>query len=253
MSVYYLADGLGSTMATTDASGNIVNTYTYDPYGATTSSTGSQPNAFQFAGQATDPTGLQYLRARYYDPATGAFLSSDPMGVSPSWPGKPYAYADANPVLNTDPYGLWGIPSIVKKAAGAVADAVVTATEAAAPVVEGCAIWGAEGALVGSVTGGGALAGLLRSGLDCGIWSAAAGIGEINVWNIAAACGSGIASSVLPDSQGWQCAAGAILGLSSNAVQAFSNLSAGCAAGATEAALDASFKGHSRFVGEKTP
>jgi RHS repeat-associated protein len=235
---------------------------------------GSEPNPYQFAEQATDSTGLQYLRARYYDPATGAFLSSDPMGVSPTWPGNPYAYADANPVLNTDPYGLWGIPSIVKKAAGAVADAVVTATEAAAPVVEGCAIGGAEGALVGSVTGGGALpgavagcaagavasvintyapAGLLRSGLDCGIWSAAAGIGEINVWNIAAACGSGIASSGLPDSQGWQCAAGAILGLSSNAVQAFSNLSAGCAAGATEAALDASFKGHSRFVGEKTP
>jgi RHS repeat-associated protein len=85
MSVYYLADGLGSTMATTDASGNIVNTFTYDPYGATTSSTGSQPNAFQFTGQATDATGLQYLRARYYDPSTGTFISSDPMGVSPAW------------------------------------------------------------------------------------------------------------------------------------------------------------------------
>jgi RHS repeat-associated protein len=105
--VYYLADGLGSTMATTDASGNVVNTYTYHPYGATSSSTGSQPNPFQFAGQQTDPTGLQYLRARYYDPATGTFLSSDPLGLSPSWPGSPYVYANGNPALLIDPYGLF--------------------------------------------------------------------------------------------------------------------------------------------------
>ncbi|MBN9492899.1 RHS repeat-associated core domain-containing protein, partial [bacterium] len=105
--VHYLTDGLGSTMATTDASGNVVNTYAYDPYGATTSSTGSQPNAYQFAGQATDSTGLQYLRARYYDAATGTFISSDPMGVSPIWPGNPYGYANGNPALLTDPYGLF--------------------------------------------------------------------------------------------------------------------------------------------------
>ncbi len=34
---------------------------------------GSQPNSFQLAGQQTDPTGLQYLRAGYYDPSTGSF------------------------------------------------------------------------------------------------------------------------------------------------------------------------------------
>ena len=125
--VYYLADGLGSTMATTDASGSVVNTYTYDPYGATTSSTGNQPNPFQFAGQATDSTGLQYLRARYYDPATGTFLTSDPMGVSPSWPGQPFLYANGNPVLLVDPYGLFGLPSWndVKHAANAVGGFVV--------------------------------------------------------------------------------------------------------------------------------
>jgi RHS repeat-associated protein len=123
MSVYYLADGLGSTMATTDASGNVVNTYAYDPYGATTSSTGSQPNPYQFAGQATDSTGLQYLRARYYDPATGTFLSSDPMGASPAWTGNPYGYANGNPALLVDPYGLFGLPGFVRKAAGAVSSA----------------------------------------------------------------------------------------------------------------------------------
>jgi hypothetical protein len=51
---YYLADGLGSTMATVDASGNLVNQYTYDVYGKVTSSSGSQPNEFQFAGEQVD-------------------------------------------------------------------------------------------------------------------------------------------------------------------------------------------------------
>ena len=80
---YYLSDGLGSTMKTVDATGTVVNGYTYDVYGKKTSSTGSQPNEFDFAGQQTDPTGLQYLRARYYDPETGGFVSRDPMAASP--------------------------------------------------------------------------------------------------------------------------------------------------------------------------
>ena len=64
---YYLGDGLGSTMKTTDSTGAVVNTYEYDVYGNVTSSSGAQPNEFEFAGEQIDPTGLQYLRARYYD------------------------------------------------------------------------------------------------------------------------------------------------------------------------------------------
>ncbi len=49
---YYLSDGrLGSTMKTVDATGTVVNGYTYDVYGKKTSSTGSQANEFDFAGQ----------------------------------------------------------------------------------------------------------------------------------------------------------------------------------------------------------
>ena len=46
---YYLSDGLGSTMKTVDATGTVVNGYTYDVYGKKTSSTGSQANEFDFA------------------------------------------------------------------------------------------------------------------------------------------------------------------------------------------------------------
>ena len=42
----------------------------YDPYGKQLTSTGTSTHPFKYAGQYTDASGLQYLRARYYDPAT---------------------------------------------------------------------------------------------------------------------------------------------------------------------------------------
>jgi RHS repeat-associated protein len=105
---YYLADGLGSTMKTVDASGNVVNSYTYDVYGKKTTSSGSQSNEFDFAGQQTDPTGLQYLRARYMDPETGTFASRDPLSALASYIGNPFGYSSANPAMVSDPTGLCG-------------------------------------------------------------------------------------------------------------------------------------------------
>jgi RHS repeat-associated protein len=110
---YYLSDGLGSTMAMVDGSGTVVKTYGYDVYGKVTSSSGSVANEFDFAGQQTDPTGLQYLRARYYDTETGRFLSRDPLSASPGWIGQPFAYGSANPALMTDPLGLDDGPDLV--------------------------------------------------------------------------------------------------------------------------------------------
>jgi RHS repeat-associated protein len=107
---YYLADGLGSTMVLPaagrmDADGDVENGYTYDVYGEP-AVTGSLANEFDFAGQQTDPTGLQYLRARYYDPETGAFLSREPLERLPGWMGNPLGYAGANPGRYLDPTGL---------------------------------------------------------------------------------------------------------------------------------------------------
>jgi hypothetical protein len=48
---------------------------------------------------------MYYLRARYYDPSTGQFISRDPMVASTR---QPYAYAYDNPTNLTDPTGLWG-------------------------------------------------------------------------------------------------------------------------------------------------
>jgi RHS repeat-associated protein len=73
-------------------------------------------NPFQFAGQYTDAkTGLQDLRARYYDPATGQFLSRDPLEDTTL---HPYAYADNDPTNATDPSGLSVLSTVSDAAAG---------------------------------------------------------------------------------------------------------------------------------------
>jgi RHS repeat-associated protein len=112
-------DGAGSTRALTDGSGNVVATYSYTPFGTVAGKTGSAATPFLYDGQYTDAdTGLQYLRARYYDPATAQFLSSDPLnavlGPDPlsGSVGPPYAFVNDNPLNMTDPSGLCGISSL---------------------------------------------------------------------------------------------------------------------------------------------
>lgn len=103
--LYYQHDQLGSTRLLTNQSGQIVQHYTYTPYGnQTTPAATGITNPFQYAGQYLDPnTGLIYLRARYYDPTTGQFISQDPLEPIT---GTPYAYAGDNPITNSDPTGL---------------------------------------------------------------------------------------------------------------------------------------------------
>jgi RHS repeat-associated protein len=100
---YLHGDLLGSTALITDASGAVVASNVYDAYGNRTAHTGTADSAIGFTGEWTDPsTGLVYLRARDYDPATGQFLAIDPL-VDQTL--QPYAYVDGNPLQFTDPTG----------------------------------------------------------------------------------------------------------------------------------------------------
>jgi RHS repeat-associated protein len=107
---WYHHDQLGSTRALTDSTGTPQATYTYDPYGNLTTSTGTVTNRIRFAGEYTDAeSGLIYLRARYYDPATAQFLTHDPLADETR---QAYVYASNDPLNITDPSGeciLWVI------------------------------------------------------------------------------------------------------------------------------------------------
>jgi RHS repeat-associated protein len=76
----------------------------YDAWGNPQTTGGlTADTPFGYAGAYTDPDGLLYLINRYYNPATGQFLSVDPDVATT---GEPYGYAGGNPVDNTDSDGL---------------------------------------------------------------------------------------------------------------------------------------------------
>jgi RHS repeat-associated protein len=101
---YLHHDHLGSVRAVTDPAGKVVSSFSYRPYGQLEASSGPASTSKGFAGQYTVPgSGLQYLRARMYDPRTGQFLSRDPIEAVTR---QPYSYAQSSPTNNTDPTGL---------------------------------------------------------------------------------------------------------------------------------------------------
>jgi RHS repeat-associated protein len=107
---FYHADGLNSVTSLSNAAGSLAQTYTFDSFGKNTSSTGSLTNAFQYTGRESDTeTGLYYYRARYYDSATGRFLSEDPVR-SPVHTNR-YKYVRNSSPNRIDSSGLTDQPS----------------------------------------------------------------------------------------------------------------------------------------------
>jgi RHS repeat-associated protein len=97
-----------------------VKTYQYDVFGAVRTQTGTQPNEFTFTGEQVDTSGLQYLRARYYDAATGRFANRDPLPLV-----QRYAYVGGNPANLVDPSGEFPCPGCDKlKPGSGLADAI---------------------------------------------------------------------------------------------------------------------------------
>jgi len=87
-----------------DTNGVSQTRYTYEPFGITTQTGISSSNSFAFAGRESDTAGLYYYRARYYDPATGRFISEDPLAFD-GGDVNLYRYARNNPISFTDPSG----------------------------------------------------------------------------------------------------------------------------------------------------
>jgi RHS repeat-associated protein len=100
---YVHHDQQGSSRALTSSTGTVEATMTYDAFGNKTGSTGAGTTSLGYDGEYTDgDTGLVYLRSRYYDPATAAFLTIDPSVESTL---APYTYAQDDPLSLSDPSG----------------------------------------------------------------------------------------------------------------------------------------------------
>ena len=127
---YLHSDHLGSTRLATNADGAMEASAVYEPFGVAHLEEAQDSFREKFTGQELDPSGLYYFQARYYDPFTGRFISSDDRtGASPfvSDAFNRYAYVLNDPLSHTDPSGhsIWDlvgqlIVSAVTVAVGAV-------------------------------------------------------------------------------------------------------------------------------------
>jgi RHS repeat-associated protein len=128
--VYYHRDGLGSTVALTQAgTSGAAETYTYGEFGTPSGGTSA---TYSFAGYRYDPeTGLYYLHARGYSPQLGRFLQTDPIGFAGG--RNLYAYAKNDPLSRTDPYGTHDAPQVS-----------LAAMDPLGPGVAGLALWRAR-------------------------------------------------------------------------------------------------------------
>lgn len=141
---YPITDKLGSIADLTDQNGNLTNQYAYDPYGQTTSTTGTTPNLVGYAGGLQTPGGLYHYGARYYDPGVGRWTQQDPLNQAND-PGQAnrYAYVGGNPINLVDPSGLCGsFFSCALHAGGVILTTAETAASTAANgfAAVGCAV-----------------------------------------------------------------------------------------------------------------
>jgi len=112
--LYYLYDGHNSVTQMINPAGHVRDKYHYDPFGTPmpggqlTSNTTLFNNPYDYNGEAHDlDSGLQYLRARYYDPNMGRFQTRDSYlgNIMQPLSLNRYVYTANNPVMYSDPSG----------------------------------------------------------------------------------------------------------------------------------------------------
>ncbi|MCP5416287.1 MAG: RHS domain-containing protein [Chromatiaceae bacterium] len=107
---FYHTDHLGTPQRLTDENQNLVWSAQQLPFGQMNVTLETVTNNIRFPGQYYDQeTGLHYNYYRTYDPATGRYLESDPIGLEGGL--NTFVYAENNPIIYADPYGLRPIPN----------------------------------------------------------------------------------------------------------------------------------------------
>jgi RHS repeat-associated protein len=175
-----LTDAHGSTRAVANAAAQIQQEYLYDAYGSLLN---MQPanalTSLLYSGEQFNPVaGLQYLRARWYDPQSGRFTRMDPYSGNIRDPLglHKYTYANGNPVMGVDPTGLTSLVeiSVVLTVVGILGSAVI-----------------------GAASGGwqGAIGGAFGASVTAGLLALFAPTGPIG-WAICGAIGSGAGTAL---------------------------------------------------------
>jgi RHS repeat-associated protein len=164
---YLHADQLGSIRMITNTSGANSGTVSYTAYGVPTK-TGTT-SAFGYAGQYTDAeSGLQWDRARYYDPVTGQFLTVDLLTATSR---ARYSYAGGNPITGADPTGLidWSQALTIAAAAALVVFAVCVIAEPCGAIGGGIALAAGGAAGLGVTVSAGAITSAAATGVGAGL------------------------------------------------------------------------------------
>jgi RHS repeat-associated protein len=102
-----LGDHLNTVRDVIATNGTVENHLVYNSYGELKTQTPSGYSPFhRFTGKPFDVTvGLQYNVNRWYDPATGRWMSEDPIGFGGGHANL-YDYTGNSPVNGIDPLGL---------------------------------------------------------------------------------------------------------------------------------------------------
>lgn len=130
---YFHPDVRGSTVALSDASGQVVGRVSYDPYGRISGRTGETDTMFLYNGYygcVTSPEEIVNMRFRWYAPSLRQFLQRDPVIGDIANPASLnyFAYAGGDPISRVDPEGeFWWIA--VGAIVGAVVNTVATFVE----------------------------------------------------------------------------------------------------------------------------
>ena len=106
---YYHFDSRGSTVALTDESQVMTDSYAYDPFGKLVNQSGFSDNTFTYLGGhgvMDEGDDLLFIRARYYDRRDGRFFSKDSLEGDNSQGLNRFAYAVNNPVRLIDISGF---------------------------------------------------------------------------------------------------------------------------------------------------
>ena len=176
----YHYDYRGSTVALTDANGNVTDRIEYSAYGLTTYRAGTNDTPFLYNGRygvMSDANGLLYMRARYYNPYICRFINADPSGFGGGL--NFYCYADGNPISQLDPFGLdaWSVAGNFAEGV-AIGAGVAIVVVVAAPVVvsAGAAAIVAGGGMLGATVSGATATTIAGAGVTGGL-ALTAGVG----------------------------------------------------------------------------